>query len=217
MLVDSGNPGHLVVEKELTAWWKSKIHTQFPLWLRSSVGKLERATRIRKTLAWVRFPAGLRCVFSSDPAVSSSIFVGAEREENLIRNNPDKSEFTIMYTAYFKTSPCAHDQYRLGQRNRATDIADPTSCTCTSCGVRHSVSPSRFISNYVHACALYILPWPKKFVTDEIFMRLIRSAIMWYHATSTSIYNASSRRADTAGRVDVEPKLDSAWYHMIKL
>ena len=37
VLVDSGNPGHLVVEKELTAWWKSKIHTQFPLWLRSSV------------------------------------------------------------------------------------------------------------------------------------------------------------------------------------
>ena len=31
--------------------------------------------------SWVRFPAGLRCVFSSDPAVSSSIFVGAEREE----------------------------------------------------------------------------------------------------------------------------------------
>ena len=34
-------------------------------------------------------------LFSSDPAVSSSIFVGAEREENLIRNDPDKSEFTI--------------------------------------------------------------------------------------------------------------------------
>ena len=32
--------------------------------------------------------------FSSDPAVSSSIFVGAEREE-MIRNDPDKSEFTI--------------------------------------------------------------------------------------------------------------------------
>ena len=31
---------------------------------------------------------------SSDPAVSSSIFVGAEREENLIRNDSDKSEFT---------------------------------------------------------------------------------------------------------------------------
>ena len=44
---------------------------------------------------WVRFPAGLRCVFSSDPAVSSFIFVGAEREENLIRNDPDKSEFTM--------------------------------------------------------------------------------------------------------------------------
>ena len=35
---------------------------------------------------WVRFPAGLRCVFSSDPAVSSSIFVGAEREENLFEH-----------------------------------------------------------------------------------------------------------------------------------
>ena len=35
-----------------------------------------------------------RCVFSSDPAVSSSIFVGAEREENLIRSDRDKSEFT---------------------------------------------------------------------------------------------------------------------------
>ena len=42
---------------------------------------------------WVRFPVELRCVFSSDPAVSSSIFVGVERKE-LIRNDPDKSEFT---------------------------------------------------------------------------------------------------------------------------
>ena len=25
------------MEKELTAWWKSRIHTQFPLWLQSSV------------------------------------------------------------------------------------------------------------------------------------------------------------------------------------
>ena len=40
---------------------------------------------------WVRFPAGLRCIFSPDPAVSSSLFVGAEREENLIRNDSDKS------------------------------------------------------------------------------------------------------------------------------
>ena len=36
--------------------------------------------------------------FSSDPAVSSSIFVGAEREE-LIRNDPDKSEFTTCESA----------------------------------------------------------------------------------------------------------------------
>ena len=40
--------------------------------------------RLEFARPWVRFPAGLRCVFSSDPAVSSSIFVGAEREENLI-------------------------------------------------------------------------------------------------------------------------------------
>ena len=36
----------------------------------------------------------------------------------------------------------------------------------------------------------------KKIVTAEIFMRLIRTAIMWYHARSTSICNASSRRAE---------------------
>ena len=52
--------------------------------------------RLELTRPWVRFPAGLRCVFSSDPAVGSSIFVEAEREENLIRNDPDKSEFAIM-------------------------------------------------------------------------------------------------------------------------
>ena len=43
----------------------------------------------------------------SDPAVSSSIFVGAEREE-LIRNDPDKSEFTtklrIVYDGSAKTT-----------------------------------------------------------------------------------------------------------------
>ena len=38
-------------------------------------------------------------IFSSDPAVSSSIIVGAEREENLIRNDPDKSEFTKVETS----------------------------------------------------------------------------------------------------------------------
>ena len=50
---------------------------------------------MRLVKPWVRFPVGLRCVFSSDPAVSSSIFVGGERDENLIRNDPEKSEFTI--------------------------------------------------------------------------------------------------------------------------
>ena len=50
--------------------------------------------RLEFARPWVRFPAGLRCVFSSDPAVNFSIFVGAERVENSIRNDPDKSEFT---------------------------------------------------------------------------------------------------------------------------
>ena len=45
---------------------------------------------------WVRFPAGLRCVFSSDPAVSSSIFVGAEREENLIGMIPTRVSLRII-------------------------------------------------------------------------------------------------------------------------
>ena len=57
----------------------------------------------------------------------------------------------------------------------------------------------------------------KKIVTSEIFTRLIRSAIEWYHATSTSICNVSSRRAEATDRVDVEPKLDIARYHMIEL
>ena len=49
-------------------------------------------TRIRKTLGSI--PGGAALRFSSDPAVSSSIFVGAERQENLMRNDADKSEFT---------------------------------------------------------------------------------------------------------------------------
>ena len=92
MLVDSGNPGHLVVEKELTAWWKSKIHTQFPLWLRSSV------VRACDARSWVRFPAGLRCVFfvwSGVPAKMSTrenVHLTILRQRILIRrqNSPVK-------------------------------------------------------------------------------------------------------------------------------
>ena len=43
----------------------------------------QRATRIRKTLGSI--PGGAVLCFSSDLAVSSSIFVGDERVENLIR------------------------------------------------------------------------------------------------------------------------------------
>ena len=48
-------------------------------------------------------------------------------------------------------------------------------------------------------------------------MRLIHSVIMRYHATSTSICNASSLPAVPASRVEVEPQLDIARYHMIEL
>ena len=53
------------------------------------ISSLSAPTKIEELKAgsdgkWVRFPAGLRCVFPSDPPVSSSIFVGAKREENLI-------------------------------------------------------------------------------------------------------------------------------------
>ena len=62
---------------------------------------LERATRIRKILGAI--PAGLRCVFSSDPAVSSSIFVGAEREKNLIGR---KTSFAISPCRTLKSLSC---------------------------------------------------------------------------------------------------------------
>ena len=90
--------------------------------------------------------------------------------------------------------------------------------THTYCGaVVLSFSSYAFaeLSIIVHYIMHYITTLAKKIVTAEIFMRLIRSAIMWYLATSTSICNASSRHAATASRVAVEPKLDIAQYHMI--
>ena len=88
VLVDSGNPGHLVVKKN----WQFGESREFTRSSRCGFVAqwLERATRIGKTLGSI--PGGLRCVFSSEPAVSSSIFVGAERGDNP-RNDPDKSEF----------------------------------------------------------------------------------------------------------------------------
>ena len=54
---------------------------------------LERATGIRKILGLI--PGGPALCFLSAHAVSYSTLVGAEREENLIRNDPGNSEFTI--------------------------------------------------------------------------------------------------------------------------
>ena len=66
----------------------------------------ERSLRpiLRPALCGHAYRRGCAVFFSSNPAVSSSIFVGTERRENLIRNDPDKSEFTNFYTVfYFKT------------------------------------------------------------------------------------------------------------------
>ena len=43
--------------------------------------------------------ADSRCVFSSDPAVSSSIFVGAEREENLIGMIPARASLRLKHAS----------------------------------------------------------------------------------------------------------------------
>ena len=47
-----------------------------------------------KNCSWIRRKKHSAVLFSSDPAVSSSVFV-REKQENLIRNDPDKSEFSI--------------------------------------------------------------------------------------------------------------------------
>ena len=61
---------------------------------------LERATRIRKILGSIPGGAALY-FFLSDPAVSSSIFVGAEREENLIRNIPTRASLRLRFLSCF--------------------------------------------------------------------------------------------------------------------
>ena len=85
-----GNFLHHFGKKKLL--WDCQI-----FWKRGQCCRRSLHLKVRKNLlrnAWVQFPAGLRFVCSSDPAVSSSIVVGVEREE-LIRNDPDKSECTI--------------------------------------------------------------------------------------------------------------------------
>ena len=66
---------------------------------------------------------------------------------------------------------------------------------------------------------MQLLPWPKNRYSRDIQFDWSADscAIMRYHATSTSICNASSWCADQASRVDVELKLDIARYHMIEL
>ena len=85
----------------------------------------------------------------------------------------------------------------------------------------HTHTPKKCYSRDIHtqdtAELLLLLAVSCDLQAAKIFMRLIRGAIMWYHATLTSICNSSSWRTDTAGRVDVEPKLDIARYHMVGL
>ena len=56
--------------------------------------------------------------YSSDPAVSSSIFVGAEGKENWIRNYPDKKEFTNDSFSFFLN--ISLDAVDLFTRNKTT-------------------------------------------------------------------------------------------------
>ena len=78
MLVDSGNPDHLVVEKRIDSFLKVRICTQFLLWL-----------RIRSSVVRAFKDPGLNaggaalCFFFHLIQLSSSTFVG-EKEENLI-------------------------------------------------------------------------------------------------------------------------------------
>ena len=76
---------------------------QFLTWLRSSV--VRSRVRLGFTRRWIRSPVGLRCVLSCDLAVSSSIFVETQREENLIRNDPDKSELSKKNVFISTSSP----------------------------------------------------------------------------------------------------------------
>ena len=76
----AGSDGQLGERREFT---RSPCHGFVAQWM-------ERLTGNWKTQ--VRSPAGLRCVFSSDPAVSSSVFVGENGRE--FDQDPDKSEFS---------------------------------------------------------------------------------------------------------------------------
>ena len=109
-----GNLSALVLQVSVTPTCdvKSLIFPVFVLHWSSPIGR--NSVQLEFTRPWVRFPAELRCVFSSDPAVSSSIFVGDERVENLIGNDPDKSEFTsVCIVCSLKTSRLAHCTFRL--------------------------------------------------------------------------------------------------------
>ena len=68
-------------------------------------------------------------------------------------------------------------------------VRSPLTCPST-----RKVRDERVVSLCSECCNATTLA--KNIVTAEIFMRLIRSAIMWYHATSTSISNASLRPAE---------------------
>ena len=77
-------------------------------------------------------PAGLRCVFSSDPAVVSSIFVGAEREENLnsCRNFHKEVRWRKDFLKRSGELPSVRDERRVRGKKR-----ENSSCTSTDSNV----------------------------------------------------------------------------------
>ena len=77
--------------------------------------------RVYKHAATNENSLGFNCVFSSDPDDNSSISVGAEIEENLIRNDPDRQERVYNWTN--TTLPCfLLLNHKGAYRNRSTFV-----------------------------------------------------------------------------------------------
>ena len=75
----------------------------------------------------------------------------------------------------------------------------------------------RFVVTKVQKKNSYLLPWLKKIVTAEKFMRLIDGPIMWYRAISS--FGSTATRLAVAARRELalQIEVNVARYHMITL
>ena len=93
---------------------------------------------------------------TADPTVSSSIFVGAEREENLIKNDPDKSELS---TGFFTYSTSARRTCIVTEKER--------DCCRVSIGPRsvHATSEMKTLqtlTSLLRICWFCLLRWHRQ-------------------------------------------------------